>query len=214
MQLYYGSGSPWAWRVQLALEEKGIPCEFTLLSFSAGEHKTPEFLAMNPHGKIPVLVDGDTTLYESQAILEYVEDKYPDRPLLPTDPAARAMVRLEELECTTYMNEAFRGLAQIAFFTPEDQRDPKSLAERRTDVRTELDRLEARMAKRGGDYGNFLMGNELTRADTTWLPFVEIAGRAGVALDAKTTLRLAAWLDRMRARPSYDKTYPPHWRKK
>jgi glutathione S-transferase len=214
MKLYYGSGSPWAWRVQLAIEEKGLPCEHTLLSFSAGEHKTPEFLAMNPHGKVPVLVDGDTTLYESQAMLEYIEDKYPDRPLLPKDAAARAMVRLEELECTTYMSEAFRGLAQVAFFTPEPDRDPKTLAERRADVRTELDRLEARVAARGGDYGNFLMGDELTRADTTWLPFVEIAGRAGVALDAKTTLRLAAWLDRMRARPSYDKTYPPHWRKK
>jgi glutathione S-transferase len=211
MKLYYGSGSPWAWRVQLAIEEKGLPCEFVLLSFSAGEHKTPEFLAMNPHGKVPVLVDGDTTLYESQAILEYMEDKYPERPLLPRDASARAMVRLEELECTTYMNEAFRGLAQIAFFTPEDRRDPKSLAERRADVRTELDRLDARVAARGGDY---LMGDELTRADTTWLPFVEIAGRAGVALDAKTTPRLAAWLDRLRARPSYDKTYPPHWRKK
>jgi glutathione S-transferase len=211
MQLYYGSGSPWAWRVQLALEEKGIPCEFVLLSFSAGDHKTPEFLAMNPHGKVPVLVDGDTTLYESQAILEYIEDKYPDRPLLPPDAPARAMVRVEELECTTYLNEAFQGLARIAFFTPEADRDPKKMAERRDDVRAELAKLEARMAERGG---GFLMGDELTRADTTWLPFVEIAGRAGVALDAKSTPQLAAWLDRMRARPSYDRTYPPHWRKK
>jgi glutathione S-transferase len=85
------------------------------------------------------------------------------------------------------------------------------MAERRDDVRAELAKLEARMAERGG---GFLMGDELTRADTTWLPFVEIAGRAGVALDAKSTPQLAAWLDRMRARPSYDRTYPPHWRKK
>jgi glutathione S-transferase len=78
-------------------------------------------------------------------------------------------------------------------------------------VRTELGKLEARASARGGD---FLMGSALTRADTTWLPFVEIAGRAGVSLEADQTPWLAGWRDRMRARPSYDKTYPPHWRKK
>ncbi len=214
MKLYYASGSPWAWRAHLALEEKGLPYEATLLSFSAGDLKKPEYLAMNPHGKVPVLRDGELDIYESQAILEYLEEKYPDVPLLPRDPAARAQVRMEEIECTTYMNEAFRGLAQATFFTPEDKRDPKAMSERRADVRAELARLEARLEARGGDYGNFLMGKELTRADTTWLPFIEIAGRAGVTVEASSTLRLAAWLDRMRARPSYEKTYPPHWRKK
>jgi glutathione S-transferase len=214
MKLYYASGSPWAWRVHLALEEKGVPYEATLLSFSAGDLQKPEYLARNPHGKVPVLRDGDLDVYESQAILEYIEEKFPDPPLLPAGAEARAKVRMEELECTTYMNEAFRGLAQIAFFTPEDKRDPKTMSERRADVRAELARLEARMQARGGDYGNFLMGQQLTRADTTWLPFVEIAGRAGVAIEAASMLRLAAWLDRMRARPSYDRTYPPHWRKK
>jgi glutathione S-transferase len=214
MKLYYASGSPWAWRVHLALEEKGVAYEPALLTFSSGYLHTPEFLSMNPHGKVPVLTDGDFAIYESQAILEYVEEKQPEPPLLPRDAAGRARVRMEELECTTYMSEAFRGLAQVAFFTPEESRDPKTLAERRADVAAELAKLEARLDARGGDYGNFLMGAEITRADTTWLPFVEIAGRAGVPVDAKASTRLAAWLDRMRARPSYEKTYPPHWRKK
>src|SRR5205085_2062335 len=69
IQFYFASGSPWAWRVYLALEEKDLPNETTLLSFSAGDLKKPDYLAMNPHGKVPVLKDGAVTLYESQAIL-------------------------------------------------------------------------------------------------------------------------------------------------
>lgn len=210
MQFYYGSGSPWAWRVQFALEEKQLPYEAKLMSFSAGDIKKPEYLAMNPHGKVPVLVDGDTTLYESQAILEYLEEKYPKPPLLPADAGSRAAVRIEELECTTYMNEAFRGLAQIAFFTPEAERDPKTMKERKADVASELGKLDARFAARGGE---FLMGDTLTRADTTWVPFVEIVGRAGVVLGEIPTPHLPAWLDRMRKRPSYHASYPPHWKK-
>lgn len=210
IRFYYASGSPWAWRVHLALEEKGVAHEPVLLSFSAGDLKTADFLAINPHGKVPALVDGDLSLYESQAILEYLEEKPACRALLPAGAAERALVRIEEMECTTYMNEAFRGLAQIAFFTPEDKRDPKTMADRRADVRAELARLEARAVARGGD---FVMGDVLTRADTTWIPFVEIAGRAGVALDAGTTPWLVAWRDMMRSRAAYQASYPPHWRK-
>ena len=209
IRLYYASGSPWAWRVHMALEEKGLEYEATLLSFSAGDLKKPDYLAMNPHGKVPVLVDDGLSIYESQAIVEYLEDNYPARALLPSDPAARALARIEELECTTYMSEAFRGLAQVAFFTPEDKRDPKTMNERRADVRGEFDKLEIRAAARGG---SFLMGKGLTRADTTWIPFVEIAGRAGVALEASQTPWLAGWQGRMRERASFQKSYPPHWR--
>jgi glutathione S-transferase len=210
IHFFYASGSPWAWRTHMALEEKGLPYEGTLIAFSSGDLKKPDYLAINPHGKVPAMIDGDLKLYESQAILEYLEDKYPAKPLLPADAAARALVRIEELECTTYMSEAFRGLAQIAFFTPEDKRDPKTMADRRADVRTELEKLEARAGARGG---TFLMGATLTRADTTWIPFVEIAGRAGVVLEASATPWLVAWRDRMRERDSYQKSYPPHWRK-
>lgn len=210
IRFYFASGSPWAWRVHMALEEKGLEYESSLLSFSAGDLKKPDFLAMNPHGKVPVLTDGGVSLYESQAIVEYLEDKYPQRPLLPADPVARALVRIEELECTTYIAEAFTGLARIVFFTPEDKRDPKTMAERRAEVHEQLVQLETRTAARGGD---FLMGAELTRADTTLIPFVEIAGRAGVTLEAATTPWVLAWRERMRLRPAYKTSYPPHWRK-
>ena len=209
MHFYWGSGSPFAWRVHLCLEEKGLAYTSHLLSFSKGEHKTPEHLARHPHGKVPALVDGDLTLYESSAIVEYLEDRYPVPPLVPADPALRARVRVEELECMNYAAPLQLALARLVFFTPAADRDEAALTPARNDVQAEIARLDDRAKARGGP---FLMGPELTRADLTWLPFIEIAGRAGAPLDAAATPWLAGWLDRMHGRPTYAKTYPPHWK--
>jgi glutathione S-transferase len=207
IQFYYGSGSPFAWRVQLVLEEKGLKYEPVLLSFGKGEHKTSEHLARSPHGKVPAITDGDVTLYESTPIVEYLEERYPEPALLPRDPAARARVRIEEFEATLYVSEAFGKVARQVFFTPPEQRDAAATESAREEVRKLLHALEARTKGRP-----FLAGDALTRADLAWLPFVEIAARAGVDLDAATP-SLRAWRDRMHARPSYERSYPPHWRK-
>jgi glutathione S-transferase len=210
IRFYYASGSPFAWRVHMALEEKGLAYEPRLLSFQAGDLKKPEYLAISPHGKVPAIVDGDLELYESQAILEYLDERYPTKPLLPADAAARALVRVEELECALYFAEVFLKVARQVFFTPADKRDEKLVAEAASQLRTMLGALEARAAKRNGD---FLMGAEFTRADVSWIPFVEIAARAGADLDAATMPWLNAWRARMRSRPSYERTFPTHWRK-
>ena len=81
LEIYWGSGSPFAWRVLLAAELKRIPYESKLLEFSKGDLKTPEFLALNPRGKVPVIRDGDFVLAESMAILAYLDRKQPEPPL-------------------------------------------------------------------------------------------------------------------------------------
>jgi len=210
IRFYFGSGSPFAWRVQLVLEEKGLAYEPVLLSFQKGEHKRPEHLARHPHGKVPALSDGHLVLYESTPIVEYLEDRYPVPALLPADAAGRAAVRIEEGEAALYFAEAFGAVARQAFFTPPERRDEAVLAEARASVRRELERLEARATARGGDH---VLGAALTRADLTWIPFVEIAARAGVEIEPAVTPWLHAWRERMRARPAHARSYPPHWRK-
>ena len=69
LTFYYGAGSQYAWRVWLALEHKGVPYERKVLSFSDGDLRKPEFLALNPRGRVPVIVDGGASLYESAAIV-------------------------------------------------------------------------------------------------------------------------------------------------
>src|SRR6266480_570619 len=91
LAFYYASGSPYAWRVWLALEHKAIPYELKFLSFDAGDLQQPEFVALNPRHKVPVIVDEDFALYESAAIVEYLEDKRPGDPrLFSQNPRQRA----------------------------------------------------------------------------------------------------------------------------
>ena len=77
LTLYWGSGSPFSWRVLLALEHKGLPYESQLLHFDKQEHQSPQMLKMNPRGRVPVLKDGDYVVFESVAVLYYLDVKYP-----------------------------------------------------------------------------------------------------------------------------------------
>jgi glutathione S-transferase len=125
LTLYYGSGSPYAWRVQLALEHKALPYELKVLSFSAGDTRKPEFLALNPRHQVPVLVDGDFSLYESNAIVEYIDEAHPGRgaPLFPGDAKARALIRRLILEVDNYYSVESDKLVDQAWWKKPEERD-------------------------------------------------------------------------------------------
>src|SRR5262245_20602063 len=91
--LCYMSGSPYAWRAWLALVHKGI--EFTLrrMSYDAGDFKSAEFLKLMPRKRVPVLIDDDFVLYESAAIVDYVEERWPQPSLFSADLHRRAIER-------------------------------------------------------------------------------------------------------------------------
>ena len=94
IKLYDSQTSPNCHRVKVVLEEKQIPYELVPIDLKKGEQKRPDFLKLNPYGKVPVIIDDSTVVYESCIINEYLEDKYPQRPLLPKDPGARARIRI------------------------------------------------------------------------------------------------------------------------
>jgi len=75
---HYLSGAPYAWRVWLALELKRIPYELKTISHDGGDFKSPAFFALNPRQRVPVIVEDGFALYESAAIVEYLEDKQPE----------------------------------------------------------------------------------------------------------------------------------------
>ena len=95
LTFYYASGSPFAWKVWLALEHKAIPYVQRRLSFDAGDLETPAYTAINPRRRVPAIVDDGFALYESAAIVEYLEDKYAGSgtPLWPHETQARALAR-------------------------------------------------------------------------------------------------------------------------
>ena len=93
MRLYTYYRSQASFRVRIALNLKGIGREDTFLHLEKGDQFRPEYRALNPQMVVPTLIDGDTRLFQSLAILEYLDEKYPEPPLLPSDLAARAWVR-------------------------------------------------------------------------------------------------------------------------
>lgn len=211
MKVYSMSGSPFVRRVELVLAEKSVAFELITLSRTDGELQSPEHLARNPRGRVPVLEDGALILYESQAIVEYLEERYPEPALVPADPGHRGRMRIEEMECLLYFGSALTKVAQSIFMVAPEERDQNKVSAALTGVSEELDRLEQRGASCGHRY---LMGNEITRADLTWLPFVELVGRAGVNINTDKYAWTKAWRAALVARPSYEKSYPAHWRKR
>lgn len=93
MKLYGFSRSSAAFRVRIAINLKGLECEHVSIGLPAGEQFGEEYRAINPQARVPTLVDGETVLFQSMAILEYLDETHPDPPFLPADPVGRARVR-------------------------------------------------------------------------------------------------------------------------
>ncbi|MCA9589033.1 MAG: glutathione S-transferase family protein [Myxococcales bacterium] len=217
LEVFWGSGSGPAWRVLLALAVKQVDYESHLLSFSKGEHKTPEMLALSPRGKVPVLRDGAYVLCESLAILTYLDRKYPDPPLFGETPEQAGDIVRAVMEHECYGVSAISAFSRPLLFGKLDaQRDQVLLAI--DGAKNELDRLEAALASRP-----FLVTPTLSAADIFVYPLVKSFERAlgkpgadtidhGLGPLPAVFPRLAAWCARIEALPGYDATYPPHWR--
>ena len=93
MKLYGFSRSSAAFRVRIALNLKGIAWEHINISLPDGDQFDDSYKTLNPQGRVPTLIDGDNVLYQSMAILEYLEETHPEPPFLPSDPVGRARVR-------------------------------------------------------------------------------------------------------------------------
>jgi glutathione S-transferase len=113
MRLYSGPISLFARKAEIALGEKGLAFERIMVPFSQArgyQPKHPDVVAANPKAQVPVLVDGDLTLFDSTLIFEYLEDAYPDPPLLPKAPKVRARVRMLELFADEILLPAIRPI--------------------------------------------------------------------------------------------------------
>jgi glutathione S-transferase len=210
LTFYYGSGSPFAWKVWLALEHKGIAYDFRLMSFDRGDTKAPEFLAVNPRAKVPALLDDGFALRESAVIVEYLEERYPEKPLLPDNARARATARRIAAEADGYLSPAVSKLFELTLYR-EGPADPAAIAEAHRLVLGELALLEA------GLDGPYLAG-PLSIADFTAFPHVRLLKRlderqpgSGIA-DDRLPPKLKAWMKRIETLPYYEKTIPPHWK--
>ncbi len=210
---YYGSGSPFAWRVWLAMEHKKLPYELRVMSFEKGDLTQPAFRALTPRGKVPLIQDGDYVLYESAAIVEYLDDAYPGQgaALFPADPKARGIARRLIREADEYLMDSLDGLLEQVF-VPQDKWNDAAIAAAKDKFLAELPQWQ-RATTAGKD---FLVG-AVSAADFTVYPYFALAQRAqkrrpSLALDSAFGPQLTAWLRRVEALAYFERTIPPHWR--
>ena len=211
LTFYYGSGSPYAWRVWLALEHKQVPYELQVMSFSAGDLRKPEFLAINPRHKVPAIVDDGFALYESTAIVEYLDEQYRGPALFPGDVRERALVRRMVQEADQYYATAMEHIVDQVLFTAPDKWDLGAIDAARGKLGKELEQWEQLLAH------DFLAGSAASAADLTLYPLLALTLRMQKKkpdLDVPALLgpRLQAWMKRVEALPYFQKTWPPHWK--
>lgn len=194
IKLYDFKSSPNCQRVKVVLAEKNLPYEIVPIDLRAKEQKTPEYLKLNPYGKVPVLTDGDTVLYESCIINEYLEEKYPNPPLMPRDPAKRARARIMIDYGLAHLDGPYQKLRM------ELSKDPKEQNQQAIDdAKGELKKLLGRFEDEIGDQP-YLMG-DFSLVDADLIPrFTRLEG-FGVLPDPSLP-RLGKYLERMKARPS------------
>lgn len=192
--LYHDVPSSNSDRVKIALAEKGLKWEGIRVRLANREQKTAEFLKLNPYGKIPVLVEDGKVLFESCIINEYLDEKYPDPPLMPKDPYLRARGRVLVDYALNYAHEPYWDL-RGEMRKPEAERDTGMVEEKRQQLRALLEYLETALGDRA-----FFLG-DLSLPDIAIMPRMLRAETYG-ALPAPSLPRLNSWLERMKQRPS------------
>lgn len=198
MKLYNANLSNFATKSRLVIYEKGIDVE--MAPIPGGQPSSEEYAKINMLGKMPALdVDG-LVIPESEVINEYLEDKFPNPPLLPKSPEGRAKVRVITRFHDLYLEPPLRAL--FGQMNPKT-RDEKVVGEKVTDFKKRLDQLEKMLAD-----GGFATGSDFTLADCALAPTMFFATNLLPAFGAQPLdgrPRIAAWWKNVQTRPSVKK---------
>ncbi|KML08614.1 MULTISPECIES: glutathione S-transferase family protein [Burkholderia] len=190
----YGFAGTRSQRALWGLKELDADFEFVSVNLLQGEHKRPEFLRLNPAGKVPVLVDGDLVIPESAAIVLYLADKYPEKALLPVDPALRAQAYRWVMFAVTELEQPLWRITRHSFLYPPEKRSPAEIELARDDFRTMAAILDKHLEGR-----EFIVGDTLTVADCVTAYLIDWAGECNLI---ESFPQLRAYLERLYARPN------------
>jgi len=189
--------SPYAQKCKIALREKGIPFEARLpIGIGSGVTVDQGFAEASPRGEVPALIDGDVRIFDSTIILEYIEERWPSPPLLPTSPEARAHLRILEDVMDTHYEPINWGLGEIHFFG----RARGELAREITARATAQVEIWQRWLERQIGSRPWFSGDRFGWGDLAVVPYLNGSCRFGLA--PKPESRLHAWLERVNQRPS------------
>lgn len=194
IKLYDFSSSPNCQRVKIVLHEKKLPFQVVPINIRKNGQKSPDFLKLNPYGKVPVIVDGETALYESCIINEYLDEKYPEPPLMPKEAALRAKIRILIDYGLNHLEVPYQKL-RYELMKIDSERDQELIESKRKELRELLHRLEENIGENPYFAGDFSL------ADAALITRFLRMENMGV-LPWHSLPRLGRWFERMKDRPS------------
>lgn len=199
IRLHYHPFSTYARRVLITLLEKGLKHEAVIIDMAARQHRSPEYLALNPYGRVPTLEEDGLVLYESSAILQYLEATHPKPPLTPPDAKGRAVVDMHLRLCDLQMGSPTGTIIFPKRFMPKERWDMAAIENAQKAIIKHLAIVEQQLG--GNDY---LVGNTYSLADIAYIPFIEFLP----LMEITPGPAVAAWRERLLARPSSVETRP------
>ncbi len=194
MKLYDFPLSPYCQKVRLVLTEKELSYGKVFVDLTKNEQRSPEFLRLNPYGKVPVLADDEEIIYDSTFINEYLDDEYPHPPLRPEPSGARARARMfEDFADTSFTVQC--GLLYAELRKPEDQIDQERVQRYQGDLIRVLEFLDRHL--NGKEY----LVDDFSLADLAFTPRLLILSQLGVELPSRLK-SVSDWIKRLSQRPS------------
>jgi glutathione S-transferase len=193
--------SSYAQKVKIALREKHVAFTAEIPAELGSGSAAGAFKEANPRVEVPVLLDGATQIFESTVIMEYIEDRWPDPPLLPREPAARAFARITEDVCDTHYEAVNWGFGEVHWYKrASGELADKLKAEAARQTAVLRDWLTVRLAS-----SPWFGGDTFGWADAAVAPMVNRSVHYGMG--PKTGTPLANWHARLRERPSVAATF-------
>jgi glutathione S-transferase len=196
MKLYDFLPCPFGQKVRIILAEKGLSYELVEVDLTQGEQRRPDFLRLNPFARVPVLVDEETVVYDSTIIAEYLEDEYPEPPLLPAIGASalRARARVwEDFADTSFTPQVGQLMGEM--YKPENERDPARVQRLQRSVERVLDFLNHEL--QGQEY----LAAQFSVADIGFVPRLVLLKELGME-PGLNRANVDLWLRRMLDRAS------------
>ncbi|MBV8740884.1 MAG: glutathione S-transferase family protein, partial [Sinobacteraceae bacterium] len=171
IDVYWGSGSPYSWRVLLALEYKRLPYNSHVLQFSKQEQKSPHMLALNWRGKVPVIKDADYVCFESLAVLYYLDLKYPEPPIFGRTPEEAGTIMRVICEYQAYIEPHVNTIVRAVFGKEDLSAD--AITDAMHHAASEARTIEARLSR-----SDWVVGDSFSAVDMVIFPGFQLLRRA------------------------------------
>ena len=199
IKLHYHPFSTYSRRVLIAFAEKQIAHELVVVDMAARRHREQPYLSLNPYGRVPTVEEDGFVLFESTAILDYLEATRPSPPLVPADARGRALVDMHMKLCDIQFTRHAGTIVFPKRFLPKEKWNTAAIADAKTQIEKHFAILDKQLAGK-----TYLVAEQFSLAEVCYAPFLEFLPLMEIIPPGA----VAAWSERLLARPSAVSTRP------